>query len=445
MTALFDRAAKGERAVLVQTSRSGDSDVDARLQEFAELAASAGATVVARVLARVDKPNARFLLGTGKVEELRELKLASEADLILVNHALSPVQERNLEKYCECRVIGRTGLILDIFALRARSHEGKLQVELAQLKHMATRAVRGWSGLDSQRGGSIGLRGPGETKLELDRRYLRGRIQLLQERLDKAAQQREQTRRSRVRNAVPLVALVGYTNAGKSTLFNRLSGAGVYAADQLFATLDPTLRRIDGLPCGPFVLADTVGFIRDLPHDLVAAFQSTLSETRDADLLLHVIDAADPERDQRMADVATVLAEIGAEDVPQLQVFNKIDTIDGAQPRRDDVDGGQQPRVWISAAQDMGIDLLREAIVDQIGRDRIRVALHVAPAQGRLRARLYEAGVVGGESAAEGGGWELALDAPRERLHYLFGLSDGDGSYLRKALGALLAPVDSED
>jgi len=431
--------------VLVQTSRSGDSDVDARLQEFAELAASAGASVVARVLARVDKPNARFLLGTGKVEELRELKLASDADLILVNHALSPVQERNLEKYCECRVIGRTGLILDIFALRARSHEGKLQVELAQLKHMATRAVRGWSGLDSQRGGSIGLRGPGETKLELDRRLLRGRIQLLQERLDKAALQREQTRRSRVRNAVPLVALVGYTNAGKSTLFNRLSGAGVYAADQLFATLDPTLRRIDGLPCGPFVLADTVGFIRDLPHDLVAAFQSTLAETRDADLLLHVVDAADPERDQRMADVATVLAEIGAEDVPQLLVFNKIDTIDGAQPRRDEVEGGQQPRVWISAAQDLGTGLLRDAIVDQLGQDRIRTTLHIAPAQGRLRARLYEAGVVGEESNAENGGWELALDAPRERLQYLFGLSDGDGSYLRKALGALLAPVDSEE
>ncbi len=430
--------------MLVQTSRSGDSDVDARLQEFAELAASAGASVVARVLARVDKPNARFLLGTGKVEELRELKIASEADLILVNHALSPVQERNLEKYCECRVIGRTGLILDIFALRARSHEGKLQVELAQLKHMATRAVRGWSGLDSQRGGSIGLRGPGETKLELDRRYLRGRIQLLQERLDKAAQQREQTRRSRVRNAVPLVALVGYTNAGKSTLFNRLSGAGVYAADQLFATLDPTLRRIDGLPCGPFVLADTVGFIRDLPHDLVAAFQSTLSETRDADLLLHVIDAGDPERDQRMADVATVLAEIGAADVPQVQVFNKIDTIDGAQPRRDDVDGGQQPRVWISAAQDTGIDLLRNAIVDQIGRDSVRVALYVSPAQGRLRARLYEAGVVADENAAEDGGWELALDAPRERLNSLFGLSGGDGSYLREVLGAVLAPFHSD-
>jgi GTP-binding protein HflX len=421
--------------VLVQTIRAGDSDAAARLDEFAELAASAGASVVARLFARADTPNARFLLGTGKVDELREIKQVNDADLILVNDILSPVQERNLEKYCECRVIGRTGLILDIFALRARSHEGKLQVELAQLKHMATRAVRGWSGLDSQRGGAIGLRGPGETKLELDRRLLRGRIQQLQERLDKVALQREQTRRSRQRNAVPLVSLVGYTNAGKSTLFNRLSGASVYAADQLFATLDPTLRRIDGLASGPFVLADTVGFIRDLPHDLVAAFQSTLAETRDADLLLHVVDASDPERDQRMADVAAVLAEIGAADVPQILVFNKIDNLDGVVPRRDDIEAGLQPRVWLSAAQGEGLDLLRDALVEALGRDRVRAELRLAPSQGRLRARLYETGAVSAESAADDGGWTLQLDAPRSRLQALFGLSDGDGHHLRVALG----------
>lgn len=421
--------------MLVQTIRAGDSDAAARLDEFAELAASAGASVVARLFARADTPNARFLLGTGKVDELREIKQANDADLILVNDILSPVQERNLEKYCECRVIGRTGLILDIFALRARSHEGKLQVELAQLKHMATRAVRGWSGLDSQRGGAIGLRGPGETKLELDRRLLRGRIQQLQERLDKVALQREQTRRSRQRNAVPLVSLVGYTNAGKSTLFNRLSGASVYAADQLFATLDPTLRRIDGLASGPFVLADTVGFIRDLPHDLVAAFQSTLTETRDADLLLHVVDASDPERDQRMADVAAVLAEIGAADVPQILVFNKIDNLDGVAPRRDDIEAGLQPRVWLSAGQGEGLALLRDALVEALGRDRVRAELRLAPSQGRLRARLYEAGAVSAESAADDGGWTLQLDAPRSRLQALFGLSDGDGHHLRVALG----------
>ena len=420
--------------MLVQTIRAGDSDAAARLDEFAELAASAGASVVARLFARVDTPNARFLLGTGKVDELREVKLANDADLILVNDILSPVQERNLEKYCECRVIGRTGLILDIFALRARSHEGKLQVELAQLKHMATRAVRGWSGLDSQRGGAIGLRGPGETKLELDRRLLRGRIQQLQERLDKVSLQREQTRRGRQRNAIPLVSLVGYTNAGKSTLFNRLSGASVYAADQLFATLDPTLRRIDGLTSGPFVLADTVGFIRDLPHDLVAAFQSTLAETRDADLLLHVVDASDPERDQRMADVAAVLAEIGAADVPQILVFNKIDNLDGVMPRRDDIEAGLQPRVWLSAAKGDGLDLLREALVERLGRDRIGAHVQLAPSQGRLRAKLYESGAVRGESVADDGGWILALDAPRARLQALFGLGDGDGSFLREAL-----------
>lgn len=421
--------------------QGGASDTDARLQEFAELAASAGATVVASVQARVDQPNARFLLGTGKVEELRQLKLANGADLILINHVLSPVQERNLEKYCECRVIGRTGLILDIFALRARSHEGKLQVELAQLKHMATRAVRGWSGLDSQRGGSIGLRGPGETKLELDRRLLRGRIQQLQERLDKVALQREQTRRGRLRNAIPLVSLVGYTNAGKSTLFNRITGAGVYAADQLFATLDPTLRRIEGLPCGPFVLADTVGFIRDLPHDLVAAFQSTLSETRDADLLLHVIDASDPEREQRMADVAEVLAHIGADEVPQLQVFNKIDRVEGSQPRRDAVDGGNQARVWLSAASGQGVDLLHAAISDLLGHDRVCITLHLSSAQGRLRSRLYAAGVVQGEDSDDSG-WQLAIDAPRARLQALYGLPDGDGGVLRKAVEADDRPQD---
>lgn len=398
------------------------------------MAASAGASVIASVLARVDQPNARFLLGTGKVDELRELRLTSGADLILVNHSLSPVQERNLEKYCECRVIGRTGLILDIFALRARSHEGKLQVELAQLKHMATRAVRGWSGLDSQRGGSIGLRGPGETKLELDRRLLRGRIQQLQERLDKVAQQREQTRRGRLRNAVPLVSLVGYTNAGKSTLFNRITGAEVYAADQLFATLDPTLRRIEGQPCGPFVLADTVGFIRDLPHDLVAAFQSTLAETRDADLLLHVIDAADPEREQRMADVAEVLAHIGADTVPQLLVFNKIDRLDDTAPRRDAVDGGNQQRVWLSAQGGQGMDLLLSAISDLLGQDRVRITLRLSPAQGRLRSRLYAAGVVQDEELDEHGGWSVAIDAPRSRLQALYGLPDGDGNLLRAEL-----------
>ena len=281
-------------------------------------------------MARVETPNPRYYIGSGKAEELKALKLASEADLILVNHALSPVQERNLERFAECRVVDRTGLILDIFAQRARSHEGKLQVELAQLKHMATRLVRGWTHLERQRGGAIGLRGPGETQLEIDRRLIGEKIKQLQQRLDKVNTQRETARRARLRNALPLVSLVGYTNAGKSTLFNRLTGAEVYAADQLFATLDPTLRRIEGLPCGPLVLADTVGFIRDLPADLKAAFRATLEELNEADLLLHVLDASDPAVLAHRDSVERLLREMDLHDKPRLLVWNKIDRLDAA-------------------------------------------------------------------------------------------------------------------
>ena len=392
-------------------------------------------------MARVETPNPRYYIGSGKAEELKALKLASEADLILVNHALSPVQERNLEKFAECRVVDRTGLILDIFAQRARSHEGKLQVELAQLKHVATRLVRGWTHLERQRGGAIGLRGPGETQLEIDRRLIGEKIKQLQQRLDKVATQRETARRARLRNALPLVSLVGYTNAGKSTLFNRLTGAEVYAADQLFATLDPTLRRIEGLPCGPIVLADTVGFIRDLPHDLIAAFKSTLAETRDADLLLHVVDAADPEREQRMADVAAVLAEIGADDVPQVLVFNKIDRLDDGRPRLEWIDGGTLPRVWLSAASGAGLDMLGRAIAERLAHERVQRALRLPAERGRLRARLFAAGVVAAEHADEQG-WELQIDAPLSRLEPLFGLPDGDGAWFKRALAQRKAAVD---
>lgn len=319
---------------------------------------------------------------------------------------------------------------------------------------MATRLVRGWTHLERQRGGSIGLRGPGETQLELDRRLLGERVKQLQKRMEKVETQRAQARRARQRNALPVVALVGYTNAGKSTLFNTLTGAEVYAADQLFATLDPTLRRLEGLECGPVVLADTVGFIRDLPHDLVAAFRSTLAEARDADLLLHVVDASDEERDQRIEDVQSVLVEIGADDLPQVLVYNKIDLLasanasDGAAEasgtaRVDYLDGGELPRAWVSSLSGEGLDGLRSAISARLGAERVRTELRLPADAGRLRARLHAQGLVAEESVDEEG-WRIRIDAPRTLVEPLFGLPDGDGAWLRGQLaGSLLAAADA--
>jgi GTP-binding protein HflX len=361
--------------------------------------------------ARVERPSASHYLGSGKVEELRGQVAALDISVVLINAALSPVQERNLEKDLGCRVVDRIGLILDIFAQRAATHEGKLQVELAQLQHQASRLVGKRGGLDSQRGGSIGLRGPGETALETDRRLIRARIDALKARLDRIEVQRAQMRRARVRQGVPRVALVGYTNAGKSTLFNALTGSGVYAADQLFATLDPTVRRLAGTGGVEIVISDTVGFVRDLPHDLVAAFRSTLAEAREADLLLHVLDAGDPQREEHIAAVDAVLGEIGAGELPQWRVYNKVDRLDDPQPRQDTAADGQR-RFWLSARDGQGVDALREALVGHFAQCFLDAVLALGPADGRLRARLHAAGAVLDESSAEAGGWRLHVRLP---------------------------------
>ncbi|PPT78363.1 GTPase HflX [Xanthomonas arboricola pv. populi] len=430
---MFDRSRKGEHALLIQTHSGGPAEEDV-LEEFADLAKSAGATVAATLTARIDKPNPSTLIGSGKLEEIKAAAEATGADLVLVNHTLSPGQERNLERYLERRVIDRTGLILDIFAQRARSHEGKLQVELAQLRHMATRLVRGWTHLERQRGGSIGLRGPGETQLETDRRLLQKRVEQLQQRLEKVEVQRTQMRRARMRSELPRIALVGYTNAGKSTLFNALTGAEAYVADQLFATLDPTVRRI-ALPGGSAILADTVGFVRDLPHQLVAAFRSTLSEARDADLLLHIVDAADPMREERIQQVDEVLHAVGAGDLPQLLVFNKIDKIEGAQVRHDAQDGipdqARRERVWVSARDGRGLQELQHALGQRLDLRHVTGQLRLPPSAGRLRSRLHQLEVVRGEQSDEDG-WLLDVDLPMVEAERL--AAGDDGAPLRAML-----------
>ena len=439
-TQLFERSRGGENALLIQPHAYGPP-AEGVLDEFAELARSAGARVAATVLARIDKPNPSILIGSGKLDEVKAACDAVGADLVLVNHALSPIQERNLEKALERRVVDRTGLILDIFAQRARSHEGKLQVELAQLRHMATRLVRGWTHLERQRGGAIGLRGPGETQLETDRRLLQKRVEMLQKRLEKVEVQHTQMRRARVRSELPRVALVGYTNAGKSTLFNALTGADAYAADQLFATLDPTVRRIT-LPGGGVVLADTVGFVRDLPHELVAAFRSTLSEAREADLLLHVVDADDPLRDERMAQVDAVLHDIDAVDIPQLLVFNKIDRIEGASPRIDRREHAASA-VWLSARDGNGLGLLRDALCERLGLQRITGLIQLLTDAGRLRARLHALGAVRDETH-DADGWQVQVDLPVSDATRLAAQADGAPLRALLAASAPLLPVESD-
>ena len=410
----FERPESGECAILVHIDMTAEADRESP-KELEELALSAGADPVAMLTGSRLQPNSKMFIGSGKVEELKALVQQHSAELVIFNHSLSPGQERNLERELQCRVLDRTGLILDIFAQRARTHEGKLQVELAQLEHMSTRLIRGWTHLERQKGG-IGLRGPGETQLETDRRLLRARIKSILKRLEKVRKQRDQGRRARSRAEVPTVSLVGYTNAGKSTLFNYLTAAHVYAADQLFATLDPTLRRVELTDVGPAILADTVGFIRHLPHKLVEAFRATLQETTEATLLVHVIDAFDEERQAHMDEVHSVLREIGADEVPVLEIYNKIDLIEGAVPRIDRDEDGRPIRVWLSAVTGAGTDLLFQAVSERLADDICHQQLCLKASEGQFRAQLYAQGAVLNETIDEQGQMNLEIRLQKKDL-----------------------------
>ena len=406
----FDRPDSGEISLLVNLHIDSDRDAD-DVVEFEELALSAGAQPVAIISGSRKQPSPSFFVGAGKLEELKAAVESHKAEVVLFNHSLSPSQERNLERELKCRVIDRTGLILDIFAQRARSYEGKLQVELAQLQHLSSRLKRGWTHLDRQKGG-IGMRGAGETQLEMDQRIIGQRIKSINKALIKVRSQRDQGRRSRRRAEVPTVSLVGYTNAGKSSLFNRLTSAETYAADQLFATLDSTLRKVDLPNFGQAIMADTVGFISHLPHQLVEAFRATLEETAQADLLLHVIDAAHDNHPEFIVEVETVLAEIGAQEVPQLQVFNKMDLLPGREPELQRDGAGRPRRVWISAKTGAGIATLLEAVSELLAGEMANRLLRVAPTEAKLRSKLYAANYVEGEEISEAGEYLLRVRMP---------------------------------
>jgi GTPase len=431
---LFERPQGGERAVLVGIGIGHPVD-PSDIAEFAALAASAGTVSVGTVLAARARPDPKYFVGSGKAEEIRAFAEAHHADLVLVDQTLTPSQERNLEKLTGRRVLDRNGLILDIFAQRARSFEGKLQVELAQLSHLATRLVRGWTHLERQKGG-IGLRGPGETQLETDRRLIAKRIRTLRARLEKLGRQRDTGRHVRREVPVPTVALVGYTNAGKSTLFNALTGSDSFVADQLFATLDPTVRRVKLAGVGEVVLADTVGFVRALPHELVAAFRSTLQEARDADLLLHVVDASDPLRDERIDQVREVLKGIGAGEIRELLVFNKID-LSGDKPRSiDSIQGVAQ--VWASAASGEGLDLLREALARAVRPNQVRRTFHLELQAAAVRSDLYKRNAVRAERQCEDGSWDMDVELD---LAEVAKLSGAEGVILLKPERALAQRV----
>jgi len=419
---LFERPRGGERAILVGVGIGHPVDPH-DTAEFKALAASAGTVGVGLVLASRPRPDPKYFVGSGKAEEIKACAEANEADVVLVDQTLSPSQERNLEKLTNRRVLDRNGLILDIFSQRARSFEGKLQVELAQLSHLASRLVRGWTHLERQKGG-IGMRGPGETQLETDRRLIAKRIRTLKLRLEKLALQRDTSRHVRREVPVPTVALVGYTNAGKSTLFNVLTGADTFVADQLFATLDPTVRRVKLDGVGEVVLADTVGFVRSLPHELVAAFRSTLQEARDADLLLHVVDASDPLRNERILQVREVLKGIGAGDIRELLVFNKVDLLEGDLAEAPRVVLGQDGvavQAWASAVTGAGLPQLREAMAHAVRPNQVLRTLHLGLAAAAVRSDLYRRNAVRTERQCDDGSWELDVELDLTELPKLLG------------------------
>ena len=414
MSLFFDRPDFGERALLVHLKLNSESEPE-DVGEFEELVRSAGGDIVDLVRGSRTSPHAKFFIGTGKLEEIAEIAKRESAQLIIFNHNLSPSQERNLEAHLQCRVLDRTGLILDIFAMRARTHEGKLQVELAQLQHLSSRLVRGWTHLERQKGG-IGMRGPGETQLESDRRMVRDRIKSIKKRLEKVRVQRDQGRQSRLKSDTPTVSLVGYTNAGKSTLFNLITESDVYAADQLFATLDPTMRRLDIPEQGPIIFADTVGFISHLPHRLINAFRATLEEAAAANVLLHIIDASAEDRSTNVDRVNDVLKEIGAHELPTLLVYNKIDLMDEPVPRIDRDQDGKPVAVWLSALTGEGTDLLLEAVAEYLPRKMIHTKLQLKPEQGAFRAALYNYKAVLNETYNEQGDVNLEIQLPESEF-----------------------------
>ena len=416
---LFDRqkdaVGQGERTVLVHIELNSTRYAPNSLDEFKQLALSSGLNIVDTITVKRNFTKAQFFIGTGKVDELTDIVSEHEIDLVIFSLELSPSQERNLEKALKCQVMDRTGLILDIFALRASSFEGKLQVELAQLRHLSTRLVRGWTHLERQKGG-IGLRGPGETQLETDKRLISIRIKNINKRLEKVHKQHDLGRKSRLKNELPMISLVGYTNAGKSTLFNRLTNANVYADDKLFATLDSTIRRVILPAAGEAVIADTVGFIRDLPHELVEAFKSTLEETRQANVLLHVVDASDANNRDKIEQVEGIIEQIDAQNIPSIIVMNKIDEIGDFSPRVDKDNDGKIYRVWLSAHSGEGIDLIYKALSQSLSGMMTYARIQLDVQSAFIRSEIHKVGFIEKEIMNEFGQWLLEINVTR---HYL--------------------------